>query len=402
MKNILLTGGAGYIGSHVAHTLLDDGYKVTIIDNLITGNKELIPRNAKLFVCDISNQKEVKKIITNEKFDLVMHFAGLIRVDESVKEPEKYKEFNYTKAKIFLKTCYEHNLKKIIFSSTASVYGNPSNEKVSEKDQLKPLNPYASSKLELENFIKITSKEFNSKYVILRYFNVAGADPKMRSGLISKVSSHLIKIASEVAIGKRDKKLLKQFNKAIKIANKRGIIQRLSIKWFGYNSSMEGLDYIANLKQTPQIQNKILEITKDEKKIAQKKEKKAKSSETKIVKKPEENKALENYMEDDEPKVTDFIWTEKAINRLELVPKGFMRDNTRNRVMTYALSINAKEITLEVYDAGIHYEERDWSLASRINLWQFGWKVFKDYPLTGCGFKCVDLIHNQYIDPLRL
>ena len=192
----------------MAHTILDDGYKVTIIANLITGNKELIPRNAKLFVCDISNQKEVKKIITNEKFDLVMHFAGLIRVDESVKEPEKYKEFNYTKAKIFLKTCYEHNLKKIIFSSTASVYGNPSNEKVSEKDQLKPLNPYASSKLELENFIKITSKEFNSKYVILRYFNVAGADPKMRSGLISKVSSHLIKIASEVAIGKRDKLII--------------------------------------------------------------------------------------------------------------------------------------------------------------------------------------------------
>jgi len=204
-QNILVTGGAGYIGSHVANLLLDNGYNVTIIDNLITGNKELVPNKAKLFICDIGNQEEIKKIIGKEKFDLVMHFAGLIRVDESVKEPKKYKEFNYTKAKIFLKTCYENNLKKIIFSSTASVYGNPSSKNVSETDNLNPLNPYASSKLELENFITTSSKKFNSKYVILRYFNVAGADSKMRSGLISKFSSHLIKVASEVAVGKKDK-----------------------------------------------------------------------------------------------------------------------------------------------------------------------------------------------------
>ena len=204
-QNILVTGGAGYIGSHVVHLLLDNGYNVSVIDNLITGNKELIPSKAKLFICDIANQKEVKKIIIEEKFDLVMHFAGLIRVDESVKKPEKYKEFNYTKAKIFLKTCYENDLKKIIFSSTASVYGNPSSKNVSEEDHLNPLNPYASSKLELENFITTSSKEFNSKYIILRYFNVAGADSKMRTGLISKFSSHLIKIASEVSVGKKDK-----------------------------------------------------------------------------------------------------------------------------------------------------------------------------------------------------
>lgn len=208
MKNILLTGGAGYIGSHVAHLLLDNGYNVTIIDNLITGNKKLVPNKAKLFICDIGNQEDVKKIIIEEKFDLVMHFAGLIRVDESVKEPKKYKEFNYTKAKIFLKTCYENNLKKIIFSSTASVYGNPSSENVTEEDRLNPLNPYASSKLELENFITTSSKKFNSKYIILRYFNVAGADSKMRSGLISEFSSHLIKIASEVAVGKKDKLII--------------------------------------------------------------------------------------------------------------------------------------------------------------------------------------------------
>ena len=204
-QNILITGGAGYIGSHVANLLLDNNYNVTIIDNLITGNKELIPKKADFFNCDISNQKEITKIINQKKFEFVMHFAGLIRVDESVKEPDKYYEFNYEKAKVFLNTCFKNNLKKIIFSSTASVYGNPKKDSVSEKDTLDPLNPYANSKLKLENFLIEKSKDKDMKYIILRYFNVAGADEKMRTGLISKYSTHLIKIASEVAVGKKDK-----------------------------------------------------------------------------------------------------------------------------------------------------------------------------------------------------
>lgn len=129
-----------------------------------------------------------------------MHFAGLIRAAESVEQPDRYRDFNFLKAKKFLETCFENNLKKVIFSSTTVVYGNPKNDRVAEED---PLNPYAASKLELENFIKESTNKYNSKYIILRYFNVAGADKKMRTGLISKVSTHLIKIASEVATKKK-------------------------------------------------------------------------------------------------------------------------------------------------------------------------------------------------------
>ena len=204
MKNILLTGGAGYIGSHVTNLLIDQGYDVTIIDSLITGNKTLINPKAKFINCDIADKKYISEALINKKFDIVMHFAGLIRVDESVKEPEKYNEFNFEKAKIFLDTCFKYGLKKVIFSSTASVYGNPTKNNVSENDDLNPLNPYAETKLKLENFIINKSKFEDISYIILRYFNVAGADEKLRSGLISKHSTHLIKIASEVATGKRD------------------------------------------------------------------------------------------------------------------------------------------------------------------------------------------------------
>ena len=208
MKNILLTGGAGYIGSHVANLLLDEGLNVSIIDNLITGNKKLIPSKANFYNCDIDDVNRVQKIIKKNEFDIVMHFAGLIRVDESVKLPKKYNLYNYQKAKKFLNTCFENNLKKVIFSSTASVYGNPEKQNVSEEDEINPLNPYAKTKLKLENYLIKASKRQNIKYIILRYFNVAGADEKLRSGLISKFSTHLIKVASEVAVGKKDKLII--------------------------------------------------------------------------------------------------------------------------------------------------------------------------------------------------
>ena len=204
-KNILITGGAGYIGSHISYLLIEKGYNITIIDSLITGNKQLVPKEANLEICDITDTDKVTQILKSKKFEAVLHFAGLIRVDESVKYPEKYIEFNYNKAKIFLDICFQNNLNKVIFSSTAAVYGNPKKDKIIESDELNPLSPYADSKLMLENYLIDQSKNVNVKYIILRYFNVAGADQKMRTGLISKFSTHLIKVASEVATKKRNK-----------------------------------------------------------------------------------------------------------------------------------------------------------------------------------------------------
>ena len=200
---ILITGGAGYIGSSVANYLIDNGHHVTIVDNLITGNRNLVPKKANLKICDIADQEKISLIIQETKFDLVMHFAGLIRVDESLKQPKKYNDYNYLKGKIFFETCFKNNLNKIVFSSTASVYGNSSKKKVSENDELNPNNPYALSKFNLEKYLFDQSKKLPVNFIILRYFNVAGTEDKMRTGLISNFSTHLIKVACEVAQGKR-------------------------------------------------------------------------------------------------------------------------------------------------------------------------------------------------------
>ena len=203
---ILLTGGAGYIGSHASLALLDAGHHVTIIDDLSTGNKKIIPSNASFMECSINDTSAVSELIQKENFDVLMHFAGFIEVEESVREPKKYFDNNTKNAKLLFDTCIKNNLTNIIFSSTASAYGNPINSKlVVEEDQLKPLNPYGESKIQTENYLKENSKV---NYIILRYFNVAGADPLLRTGLISKDATHLIKITSEVAVGKRDKVII--------------------------------------------------------------------------------------------------------------------------------------------------------------------------------------------------
>ena len=201
--NILLTGGAGYIGSHVALNLLDAGYEVTIIDDLSTGKKNLIPSKAEFIHCNVDELEKIEPLLKAKKFTALMHFAGFIEVEESVSYPEKYFQNNTTNSIKLFDLCLKNDLSNIIFSSTATVYGNPTHKGlVSETDDIKPINPYGESKVRVEHYLQqFDSSKIN--YIILRYFNVAGADPRMRSGLIKKNPTHLIKIASEAAIGKR-------------------------------------------------------------------------------------------------------------------------------------------------------------------------------------------------------
>ncbi len=200
--NILLTGGAGYIGSHVALSLLDHGHSVHIIDDLSTGHERLIPKAADFTCCNINNDLQITTILKEKKFDALMHFAGFIQVEESVNNPEKYFSNNTENSISLFNICKSNNLKNIIFSSTASAYGNSKKQIVSENDELFPQNPYAISKIKTENYLLKNKKDFN--FIILRYFNVAGADEKLRSGQVSKKSTHLIKVLSEVASSKRN------------------------------------------------------------------------------------------------------------------------------------------------------------------------------------------------------
>ena len=204
---ILLTGGAGYIGSHVLLSILNDNHDVYVIDNLSTGNKNLIPKNIKFLNCNINDEVVLSSILKKENFDILLHFAGYIKVEESVKNPEKYFVNNTDNAIKLFEICHKNGLNNIIFSSTAAAYGNPTNnDSIKENEILKPLNPYGQSKVNTENFLIKNKDRFNS--IILRYFNVAGADPHLRSGLISDEPTHLIKILSEVAVGKREKILI--------------------------------------------------------------------------------------------------------------------------------------------------------------------------------------------------
>ena len=201
---ILLTGGAGYIGSHVLLSIIENKHEVIVIDDLSTGNKKLIPDNIKLINTNINNSEKISNILIEENFDLLLHFAGFIKVEESVQNPDKYFKNNTDNAIELFETCYKHNLQNIIFSSTAAAYGSPNNSgSIKEDEALNPLNPYGESKVKTEEYLINNKDKYNS--IILRYFNVAGADPELRSGLISDTPTHLIKILSEVAVGKREK-----------------------------------------------------------------------------------------------------------------------------------------------------------------------------------------------------
>jgi UDP-glucose 4-epimerase len=204
---VLVVGGAGYIGSHTVYELIKDHQEVIILDNLSSGYMDLVHPKAKFYLGDIRNKKDIVAVFEKEEIDVVMHFAAKIVVPESVKEPLEYYYNNVEGVRVLLEVMNEFNVKKLVFSSTAAVYGESSGVCL-ETNDTKPINPYGETKLATEKMIEWVANAHDFKYVIFRYFNVAGADESLKIGLMKDQLTHLIPVAIQGILGIRDKLII--------------------------------------------------------------------------------------------------------------------------------------------------------------------------------------------------
>ncbi|WPC39356.1 UDP-glucose 4-epimerase GalE [Clostridium sp. JS66] len=202
--NILVCGGAGYIGSHMVAYLLENGHEVVILDNLQTGHKDSL-LGGKLYIGDLKDNEILDKVFTENKIDAVIDFAANSLVGESVENPLKYFDNNIGSTIKLLEAMNKHNIKYIVFSSTAATYGEPENIPILEQDKTFPTNPYGESKLAVEKILKWCDKAYGIKYTALRYFNACGAHINGKIGEDHKPESHLIPIILQAALGKREK-----------------------------------------------------------------------------------------------------------------------------------------------------------------------------------------------------
>ena len=200
---VLVTGGAGYIGSHAVLALKDAGWPVAVIDNLTTGFRFAIPEGVPLYEGDIEDGALVARIIAEQGIGAIMHFAGSIIVPESVENPLKYYHNNTAKSRALVESAVTGGVKHVIFSSTAATYGIPEVSPVTEDSPKLPINPYGMSKLMTEIMLADVARAHPLNFCALRYFNVAGADPQARTGQSTAGATHLIKVAVEAALGKR-------------------------------------------------------------------------------------------------------------------------------------------------------------------------------------------------------
>jgi UDP-glucose 4-epimerase len=198
----LVTGGAGYIGSHTVYALLDRGDKVVVLDNLSTGVKAQVGANAAFVQGDVADAGLVKKIIADHGVDSVIHFAGSIVVPDSVADPLGYYENNVVKSRALIAACVEAGVKHFLFSSTATVYAEDARQPLAETERKAPISPYARSKLMTEWMLEDVSRATPLRHIVLRYFNVAGADAQGRTGQSTPKATHLIKRAAQVALGR--------------------------------------------------------------------------------------------------------------------------------------------------------------------------------------------------------
>jgi len=202
---VLVTGGAGYIGSHMVLELVDAGETVVVLDNLSTGFRWAVADRASLVVGDTGDQSLVSRLIRQHRIEAIIHFAASVVVPDSVRDPLGYYLNNTANTRALIECAVTNGVQRFIFSSTAAVYGNPADSPVSEEAPTQPISPYGSSKLMSEVMLRDAAKAHGLNYVILRYFNVAGADPRRRAGQSSIGATHLIKVAVETAQGLRTK-----------------------------------------------------------------------------------------------------------------------------------------------------------------------------------------------------
>jgi UDP-glucose 4-epimerase len=200
---VLVTGGAGYIGSHMVLALVDSGQDVVVLDNLSTGFRWAVHPKAHFIEGDCGDESLVSEIIRNHEIDAVAHFAGSIVVPDSVIDPLGYYFNNTVKAHALIRAAVRNRVDRFLFSSTAAVYGDARQNPISEVTTLDPVSPYGTSKLMTEMMLRDAAAAHPIRYVALRYFNVAGADPQCRSGQSSERATHLIKVATQTALGER-------------------------------------------------------------------------------------------------------------------------------------------------------------------------------------------------------
>lgn len=204
----LVLGGAGYIGSHMVDRLLEAGRDVVVVDNLLTGHRASVPENVPFYEVDIRDKAALNEVFEKESIDQVVHFAASSIVPESMSDPLKYFDNNTGGMIALLEVMLKHNVKNIVFSSTAATYGIPEDALISETTPQKPINPYGESKLQMEHIMRWADEAYGLKWVALRYFNVAGAKEDGSIGEDHPTETHLVPIILQVALGERDKVMM--------------------------------------------------------------------------------------------------------------------------------------------------------------------------------------------------
>lgn len=203
-KHILVTGGAGYIGSHTVAKLIKEGYKVSVLDSLINGHKASLPEEASFHQVDLGDNAALGSVFDDNDFDAVMHFAAFIEAGVSMKKPAEFFANNCINGSYLLNEMLRHGVKKFIFSSTAAVYGDPIQDLIKEDHPLEPVNHYGRTKLIFERILNMYKESYDLKYIALRYFNASGADESGNIGEDHAPETHLIPLVLQVALGKRD------------------------------------------------------------------------------------------------------------------------------------------------------------------------------------------------------